>query len=132
MPGRGMRRAPESVDLNAGRPTWAPEPSPAAVSSDLSSVRPAPRTRAFTARLDSETDDRYERLTRGLRDAVGLIGTRPVKRGEVSRRSGYAPSRGDLLRALLTVADRDPDILRRVQEQVRIDLTSQSHDTAAS
>jgi hypothetical protein len=70
-------------------------------------------TTRFSVNLDTEADRRFERLVRGLADDIGRM---PSHRGR------RFPSRADLLRAMLTVTDRDPEVRAAVRDQVRAEL----------
>ncbi len=91
----------------------APAPAPAAPGDSAAPTRP----RKFTALLDADTDARYGRLLDQLRSVVGPVATRQDGNGR--SRAGYDPSRADLLRALLLVAEADPSVLADVAAKVR-------------
>ena len=75
------------------------------------------RPRKFTALLHEDADARYGRLLEQLRQEVGRIATR--EDGNGGTRAGYHPSRADLLRGLLAVAEEDPSVMTAVCAQVR-------------
>lgn len=82
-------------------PTEAPTPVTAPV---------AEQRVKFTAVLDASVSDRFERVTADMR-AVGRLA------------GGRYPSRADVLRAVLALVEEDDDLLDRVRERVRDDLT---------
>lgn len=128
---RGMGRSSDLTgwSTHAGRPLdgttppelAAPAPAPTKPPTEPPAQR---RPRKFTALLDADTDARYGRLLADLVTTVGPIATRSDGAGRL--RSGYDPSRADLLRALLAVAEHDPAVRAAVHDQVRRDLY---HDT---
>ncbi|MEJ2865967.1 hypothetical protein [Actinomycetospora flava] len=70
-------------------------------------------TTRFSVNLDADDDTRFERLVRGLADDVGRV---PSHRGR------RYPSRADLLRAMLAVTERDPEVRAAVHAHVRSQL----------
>lgn len=100
--------------LDAGQSVTPPAPTPAPAPRAV--PVPEQRTVKFTATLDGSTDALFTRLTGELVAEVGRIATR-TDRERV--RTGYAPSRADLLRALLEVADDDPTVMTAVCAQVQ-------------
>ncbi len=68
----------------------------------------------FTVDLADEDDGRFKRLTDDLGDIIGRV---PSHRGR------RFPARADLLRAMLTVTERDTDIRAAVFAQAQTDLT---------
>lgn len=75
-----------------------------------------PRPSRFTVNLDPVDDARYERLVADLAGDIGRVPSSTPGRGR------RFPSRADLLRAMLTVTEDDPDTLAAVRAQVRRDL----------
>lgn len=71
---------------------------------------PEPPTSKFTVNLDLDTDGRFERLTHDVGQAVGRL---------PSHRGLRYPSRADVLRALLLVAEQDARVRHAVQAEVR-------------
>lgn len=74
-------------------------------------------------------DRRYERHVDGLKDPIGRAPS------PISGRGRRYPSRADLLRAMLTVTEENPDMLEHVRTQLRRDLftdetITQLHDAA--
>lgn len=120
MPSHGMRRSAPAGEwsTDAGRALDDP------VTTSSSPVPPATRgggvrawPRKFTALLDADTDARFGQLLAELRGQVGPVATREDGSGRV--RSGYDPSRADLLRALLVVAENSAEVRQAVYDQVR-------------
>lgn len=114
-----------SLDPDAG-PSYAPEsvpqrrqdaPSrPETPDHSLPRVEtPAPPTtappRKFTAQLDVLTDERFGRITSHVGQKLGRI----AGRRQDGAKGGRLPSRADVLRALVALAE-DPDVLERVTE----------------
>lgn len=71
-----------------------------------------PRPSRFAVNLDPDDNLRFDRLVRRLGDAIGRV---PSHRGQ------RLPSRADLLRALLVVAENDEQVEQAAHEQVRVD-----------
>ena len=78
-----------------------------------------PVTTKFTALLDGDTDAAFKRLVDRTGEVVGRV------QGPPGRGLRY-PGRADVLRALLTIATRNPHVERAVQEQVRADALHQT------
>lgn len=114
MPARPTRRRSEP---NAG-PTIADDRSGASLAQiGAPATENKAKPRKFTALLDGDTDARFGRLLADLRSTVGAIATREDGNGRT--RAGYDPSRADLLRALLVVAEEDPRVGAAVFDQVK-------------
>ena len=98
MAAKRMQLSSSVATAKTRRPTVVADPVPV-----------EPRVK-FTALLEQSTADRSERLTADMRPVGRLAG-------------GRYPSRADVLRAALALMEEDDDLLDRVRERVRDDLT---------
>lgn len=117
MADRTTRKRPGAWNAAAGRSPNPEENPTSATSAPRPSVDAKAKPRKFTALLDADTDARFGQLLADVRGQVGAVATRTDGHGRT--RAGYDPSRADLLRALLVVAENDPAVRVAVYDQIR-------------
>lgn len=107
MPARPTRRRSEP---SAGPPIHDERITPSREAASRAAVPvPASKPRKFTLLIDEATDERFARLLTQLQADAGRVATRENGSGHI--RSGFPLSRADLLRALLEVAETNPDVM---------------------